>query len=57
MYGGGDNAQKKKKRNRRDGSEEVYTMITERLAGLDLERVLSGEDVKGAEEINQLGKQ
>lgn len=31
-------------------------MITERLAGLDLERILSGEDVKGAEEINQLGE-
>lgn len=30
-------------------------MITERLSGLNLEKVLSGEDIGGAEEINKLG--
>jgi len=50
---GGDKEKKKKKKN---STNELYSLITERLAEVDLEKVLSGEDEAGAKEINQLGK-
>ncbi|KAF6019917.1 hypothetical protein EB796_021776 [Bugula neritina] len=40
----------------KDPHEEVYNLITERLAHLDLEKILSGEDNDGAAEINKLAE-
>ena len=51
VYGSSGKTKKKKT----DVHDEVYSLITEKLAGIDLEKVLCGEDVKGAEEINKLG--